>query len=252
MKRLSMLKAALAGFGLCAGLFVMGHVVLAEDQPAAASSATPNQAETAAPAAPKDGDQVLELKLPKPAYIGTPKAIPPGTTALKPSAKPRPAFYVPKGTKNLAKGKPVTASDSDPTIGSLKMITDGDKEGQESSLVELGPGKQWVQIDLQKESDIYAIVIWHRHDSPRIYKAVVVQVSDDPDFINNVQTVYNNDHENSAGLGIGKNRQYFEHYEGFLVPANDVKGRYVRLYSKGSTDDDMNHYTEVEVYGIQK
>jgi hypothetical protein len=31
-----------------------------------------------------------------------------------------------------------------------------------------------------------------------------------------------------------------------------VTGRYVRCYSKGSTADDQNHYTEVEVYGIQK
>ena len=29
-----------------------------------------------------------------------------------------------------------------------------------------------------------------------------------------------------------------------------MKGRYVRCYSKGSTADDQNHYTEVEVYGV--
>lgn len=247
MQLVRSLKVGLAAAGLCAALFTAGQAALAQDK---AADAVPNQAEGQV-AAPADGE-ALKLKLPKPAYIGTPKAMPPGTTALKPTGKPRPPFMVPKGVKNLAKGKPVTASDNDPTIGKLSMVTDGDKEGQESSLVELGPGKQWVQIDLGKQSDIYAIVVWHRHDSPRIYKSVVAQISDDPDFINNVQTVYNNDHENQAGLGVGKNRQYFESYEGFLIPVNDAKGRYVRLYSKGSTDDDMNHYTEVEVYGTQK
>ena len=29
-----------------------------------------------------------------------------------------------------------------------------------------------------------------------------------------------------------------------------VKGRYVRLWSKGNTSDDQNHYTEVEVWGL--
>ena len=29
-----------------------------------------------------------------------------------------------------------------------------------------------------------------------------------------------------------------------------VKARYVRLYSKGNTSNDMNHYVEVEVLGL--
>jgi hypothetical protein len=42
---------------------------------------------------------------------------------------------------------------------------------------------------------------------------------------------------------------YFENFKGRLIDAKGVKGRYVRLYSNGSTADDQNHYTEVEVYG---
>ena len=37
------------------------------------------------------------------------------------------------------------------------------------------------------------------------------------------------------------------------VKSVDAKGavaRYVRLYSKGSTADEQNHYVEVEVYGL--
>ena len=46
-------------------------------------------------------------------------------------------FLVPVGTVNLAKGKKVTASDSEPVVGTLDLITDGDKEGDEGSWVEL-------------------------------------------------------------------------------------------------------------------
>jgi hypothetical protein len=58
---------------------------------------------------------------------------------------------VPAGTLNLARNKKVTSSDNNPDVGTLDMIVDGDKDGNEGSWVELGPGKQWVQIDLAKE-----------------------------------------------------------------------------------------------------
>ena len=79
---------------------------------------------------------------------------------------------------------------------------------------------------------------------------VVVQVADDPDFIDNVKTLFNNDGDNSSGLGIGKDKAYWETNEGKLIDAKGVVARYVRLYSKGNTADDQNHYTEVEVYGL--
>jgi hypothetical protein len=78
-----------------------------------------------------------------------------------------------------------------------------------------------------------------------------VQVSNDPQFIEGVTTLFNNDQTNAAGLGIGKDREYFETNEGKLVETKGVKARYVRLYSKGSTyQDPLNRYTEVEVWGL--
>jgi len=38
----------------------------------------------------------------------------------------------------------------------------------------------------------------------RIYRDVVVQVADDADFINGVKTIFNNDQDNSAGLGVAR------------------------------------------------
>jgi len=137
----------------------------------------------------------------------------------------------------------------EPIIGDLEQVTDGDKRGSDGSYVELGPGRQWVQVDLAANHKIHAIVLWHFHGEGRVYHDVVVQVADDPDFITNVRTLYNSDYDNSSGLGIGKHLEYFETYEGRLMPAKGMVARYVRLYSKGSTANDMNHYTEVEVYG---
>ena len=191
----------------------------------------------------------IKIKLPRPVFVGTPKNIPPGTTVEKPTGKPRPPFMAPKGTVNVAADKEVSGSDEEPIIGELTMITDGDKEATDGSYVELGPGVQHVQIDLEQVCEVYAVVVWHYHGDPRVYHDIVVQVADDPDFIMNVKTLFSNDHDNSAGLGIGKGREYFELYEGKLIDAKGVKTRYVRLYSRGSTSDEQNHYTEVEVYG---
>ena len=191
----------------------------------------------------------LKINLPLPMFRGTPKNIKLTPHMEKPSIKPRAPFLAPPGTTNVAREKPITASDDEPIVGELEQVTDGDKKGSDGSYVELGPGRQWVQIDLGGDYGIYAIFVWHYHGEARVYRDVVVQVADDADFITNVRTVYNNDYDNSAGLGIGKDKEYFETYEGRLINAKGVKARYVRLYTKGNTANDMNHYTEVEVYG---
>jgi hypothetical protein len=215
-------------------------------------------AEKAATPAAGTGDQKLvplDIKLPKPMFVGTPKNIKPAPTLEVYSEKPRPPFPAPEGVTNLALKKKVTSSDMNPIVGGLDLITDGDKEGSDGSYVELGPGTQWVQIDLGAPADIYALVVWHFHNEGRVYHDVVVQVSDDPDFIKGgVKTVYNNDFDNSSGLGIGKQLEYIDDYRGKLIDAKDAKGqpaksRYVRLYSKGNTSNDMNHYIEVEIFG---
>ncbi len=190
----------------------------------------------------------LDIKLPKPMFVGTPTnlAIP---NLEKPLGKPRPPFYAPKGTKNIALGKPVTSSDNYPIIGELKFITDGKKEAEEGYFVELGPMKQHVIIDLQKPQTIYALVLWHYHKQPRVYFDVIVQLADDAKFSKNVRTLFNNDSDNSCGQGNGKDLNYVETAEGKLIDAKGQTARYVRLLSRGSNADDLNHYIEVEVYG---
>ena len=190
----------------------------------------------------------LAIVLPKPVFVGTPRLFTsPNLEAV--TGKLREPHPVPKGCVNLAAQRPVASSDPAPFLGRLAMVTDGDKEGTDGSYVELAPGKQYVQIDLKDACQIYAIVLWHFHSQARVYRDVVIQTAADPDFIMDVQTVYNNDHDNSSGLGVGKDKEYIETYEGRIVPVNGVKARYVRLYSNGNTSNEMNHYIEAEVYG---
>ncbi|MDR0901535.1 MAG: discoidin domain-containing protein [Opitutaceae bacterium] len=191
----------------------------------------------------------FKTTLPKPKLAGTPVAVKVANLETDSDIAKRPPVLVPEGSTNLALNKTVTASDPFPVIGGLEQVTDGDKDSDEGSFVEFGDGKQWVQIDLAKESKISAIAVWHFHSQARAYNDVVVQISSDPDFLSGVTTVFNNDHDNTLGLGAGKDKTYTDTNKGRVIPVSAVAGRYVRLYSNGNTANTANHYIEVEVWG---
>ena len=195
------------------------------------------------------GGVELKIDIPKETISGTPRPrikLP----NLMPEIKKFPEFLVPENTLLLSKGKKVTSSDDFPMLGELSFITDGDKEAGDGYFVELTEGTQWVQIDLEKSNSLYAILVWHFHSEPRrAYHDVIVQVSDDPEFKSGVTTLFNNDYDNSSKLGQGAARPYIETRYGLLVYPQGIKGRYVRLYSRGNTSNGGNHYIEVEVYG---
>ena len=176
----------------------------------------------------------------------------------------------PEGAQNIALKKPVTSSDDFPIIGELSWATDGNKEPVTKDWVksesgkyearddyhwlEVGPGTQWVQIDLGKRSRIYGVHIWHFYSEPRVYRDVIVQICDENTFTKNVRTIYNNDQDETSKLGKGKDREYFEDYQGFRIDTRGknyegIVGRFVRLYSRGNTSDRQNQYIEVEVIG---
>ncbi len=192
----------------------------------------------------------LPLKLPLPTLKGTPEDLPQGVNIEALTEKPRPVFLAPKGARNVALNKKLTASDRNPFIGQLSQITDGQKEAFDDQVVEMRKGVQWVQVDLGEVCDVYAVLVWHDHRLIQAFRSVVVQAADDPDFIDNVTTLFNNDTENVAGLGIGFDKQYFETQQGKLIPVKgSLKTRYLRFYSRGSNSSAVNCYQEIEVYG---
>ncbi|MDA0812133.1 MAG: discoidin domain-containing protein [Verrucomicrobia bacterium] len=203
---------------------------------------------SASASAPAEGMMDLVTEFPIPMFIGTP--VPVKLSNLEPPGKPKLTMPVPVGTTNVAVGKTVTSSDPEPTIGDLGFVTDGDKDGGDGYFVELGFDTQWVQVDLEKEFNIHAILVWHFHKAACAYYDVIVQVSNDPTFTE-ATTIYNSDDDNSSKLGIGKDPTYIETNHGRIIDAKGAKARYVRLYSNGNTANDLNHYIEVEVHATE-
>ncbi|MDB6136565.1 MAG: hypothetical protein JWM59_4808 [Verrucomicrobiales bacterium] len=215
-----------------------------EPTTAAAAPTTTVAAPAAAPAGP-----LITIKpvMPTMLFQGTPLPASNRPPNLDISQKPVMEVQVPEGVTLLSKGKPVTSDDKDP-IGELSLVTDGDKQGDDGYYVELKLGKTWVQVDLEESKEVWLVWLWHFHKQGVIYRDVIVQVSDDPEFKTST-TVFNNDYDNSAGFGVGKDQSYIETNNGRPVPVPGVKGRYVRFYSNGRDLDDTNQYIEVEVYG---
>jgi len=190
----------------------------------------------------------LQIDISAPIVEGTPPNLA-GIDNLEEFVKEnRPPFMVPAGTTNVALGKPVTSSDEDMT-DPLDKIVDGDASGVDDSWVELGLFEQSITIDLQTAQEIYAIVVWHYHKQQRIYNDVVIQTANDQDFTVNVVNHFNNDTDNTHGQGEGKDKKYIEKNEGRLIDTKGTKARFVRLFSTGNNDNELNHYIEVAVYG---
>ena len=202
-----------------------------------------------AASSPAENLVALKLKLPAPMYTGTPQDLVVGPDVEPFSDKPRPPLMVPADVKNLAPGSKITCSDTNANARALAKITDGNKNASDSSILLLRKGTQFVQFDLGSPNELFAIVIWHAHDAPKVYRDVIVQVADDAAFGQNVRTLFNNDKDNSSGRGAGTDREYFETHEGKLVEAKGVTARSVRVYSRGNTESVLNEYIEVEIYG---
>jgi len=191
----------------------------------------------------------LVLELPAPTLKGTPEQLPEGPNIEPNSDKPRPPFLAPKGVKNVALGKPVTTSVR-PFTGDVEQITDGKKEAMDFDTVEMKKGTQWIQVDLGAPYTLEAIAIWHDHRYIQVIHDVIIQASDDPEFKTGVTTLYNNDTDNTSGLGVGTDREYFERHFGRVFDAKGVKARYVRSYTKGGNISALNCWQEIEIYAL--
>ena len=159
----------------------------------------------------------LALDLPLHTLKGTPEDLPGGPN-IEPLSDVAPTpVQVPKGVKNVAAG--ITATSS-------------------------------VAPFLGESFAIHAIAMWHDHRYVQAMHDVILQVSDDPEFKSGVTTLYNNDTDNSSGLGVGTDREYFELQFGRVVAAKGIKARYVRGFTRGSNQSSLNCWQEIEVYAL--
>ena len=225
------------------------QVAAARDRPAASGPAA------SAPASVPAGMVVLDLGLAPDAVT---RATPGYTKGIKPphlrAEVKRKPFLVPEGVENLALYKDVSSSESQVVLGDLDQLTDGIKKSGEFEYVEFGTARPWVQIDLGAPRDIHAIAIWHFYKNATIYNDVIVRIADDEACTRNVRTLFNNDHDNSAGLGRGKDTAFYTRWWAELVDARDGSGRpararYVRVYTATGMEGESVRFVEIDVYG---
>jgi hypothetical protein len=169
----------------------------------------------------------------------------------------RPPVMVSPDTELLSLNKPVSTSMKPEflPLGPPELLVDGVKRSEDVTRIEFGPGKHWVQIDLEESHLISMVVIWHHYKNATIYNDVIVQLSDDPEFKAGVKTIYNNDHDNSSGMGKGKGTTYASRWWGEIADARDeefnevTSARYVRVYTSDGAGAEAPSFVEVSVYG---
>ena len=193
----------------------------------------------------------IKFELPPPHSSGTPKEI--KSDNLEPDPGPgklrAPIMVEPEFTKKLTTENTKVTTSEEAVTGDNDYVVDGDKTPDATSMLQLPGGLQWVQLDLGAEHTIAAVCVWHDQGDERVYKDVIVQISNDANFVDGVKTIFNNDHDNTAKLGKGTDKEYRERNDGRPMDAKLTKGRYVRCYSNGSTSEPVNNYIEIEVFG---
>ena len=193
----------------------------------------------------------IKFELPPPHSSGTPKEI--KSDNLEPDPGPgklRPPIMVPIGfDKKLTTEETKVTTSEEAVTGENEYVVDADKTPDATCMLQLPGGVQWVQLDLGAEKTVSAVCVWHDQGDDRVYKDVIVQLSNDEKFTKDVTTIFNNDHDNSSKLGKGTDKEYRERNDGRPMDGKLTKARYVRCYSNGSSSEPVNNYIEIEVFG---
>ena len=158
----------------------------------------------------------IKFVLPPPHSSGTPKEI--KSDNLEPDPGPgklRPPIMVPVGfDKKLTTEETKVTTSEEAVTGDNEYVVDADKTPDATCMLQLPGGVQWVQLDLGAEKTVSAVCVWHDQGDDRVYKDVVVQLSNDEKFAKDVTTIFNNDHDNSSKLGKGTDKEYRERNDG--------------------------------------
>lgn len=187
------------------------------------------------------------IKKASPPPVMEPTVISAPPEPIVPSPPPIVVVHRDETYTNLALNCSVSSSDKKPIHGTPDLITNGIEES-DSNAFTMHRNVQWVQVDLAKSCELYYLKLWHSTNGGN-YHGVVVLLSDNEDFTNQVQIVFNNDAKNTCGRGVGTDKEYKETSEGLTIPAKGYRARYIRAYSNGSTFSSLNSYCELEAYG---
>ncbi len=199
------------------------------------------------------GKVKLEPEFPRLLYTAAPSP-PPGWKEVENPAitwKRKDNVVISEGCRLLSHRCPVTVSDPAP-LGDPACVTDGVRSSEDGNMIDMAPGKQWVQIDLGVSCEVHCLWLWLCHKQPWVScRNVIVQVSDDAVYSSNGRgtIVLNADRDGSEGMGKGTDMDWEETINGRPVTFPPARGRYIRVWTNGRTLDDCNIFTEVAVYG---
>jgi hypothetical protein len=191
---------------------------------------------------------VIKPEFPRPLWIGSgppPPPLPPNMIAGNFSQERE--VRIPRRVTLLSRDVPVTCSDPAP-LGELSWITDGDKQGDDGYFVDILPGQQWVQLDLGEPRELWLLWLWMYHKMGAVYKDVIIEIASEADF-RDARIVFNNDHDDTSGMGAGQDTSWIETNLGRPIRLNGQRARFIRLYSNGRSVDDTNQWIEVEAFG---
>ena len=160
----------------------------------------------------------IKFELPPPHSSGTPKEIKSDNLEKdRGPGKLRPPIMVePEYAKKLTTENTKVTTSEEAVTGDNDYVVDGDKTPDATSMLQLPGGLQWVQLDLGAEHTIAAVCVWHDQGDERVYKDVIVQISNDANFVDGVKTIFNNDHDNTAKLGKGTDKEYREPVNNYI------------------------------------
>jgi len=191
---------------------------------------------------------VIKPDFPRPMFVGSPAPLPElPPNMIEGNYSQEREVRIPRRVSLLSRGVPVTGSDPAP-LGEFSWITDGDKQGDDGYFVDLLPGQQWIQLDLGEPRELWLLWIWMYHKTGVIYKDVIIELATREDF-RDARIVFNNDHDDTSGMGAGRDTSWIETNLGRPIRLQGQRARFIRLYSNGRSVDDTNHWIEVEAYG---
>lgn len=164
---------------------------------------------------------------------------------------------------NAALNKAVT-SNGTAGGGALSNVTNGNLARGDYALISTSDGPKYVQVDLADSYDIVGVNI--RSDwgsdagSYRYGHDYVVQLAADAAFTTGVTTIFNNDADNTLGLGAGEDPLYIEPADGagLHIPLETpVAARYVRYWANGhtrvnGTTNAVNTPVEIQAFAKSK
>ena len=126
----------------------------------------------------------IKFELPAPHSSGTPKEV--KSDNLEPDPGPgkyRAPIMVPVGfDKKLTTEETKVTTSEEAVTGENEYVVDGDKTPDATCMLQLPGGLQWVQLDLGAEKTVSAVCVWHDQGDDRVYKDVIVQLSNDEKF----------------------------------------------------------------------